>query len=348
MLQTPIVWLGQSVDTSALVARVPAMQRWPVLTSLGDAMRRRRYLRSHFNGELRSNLGLRGPLMLDSGGFALMKRQAEDWSVRRIAEIYRCVDADVLVSLDHPVSNSDSPACGRRKRRLTIENFSRLYDEFGSERLMPVIHGTTIRQIENSCAAIQAISHRPRWVGIGGLVPFLQQLGRKGLVASERLRHEHFATVIRTVTNAFPQSLVHIFGAGAPRSCLAAFAMGAHSADSQGWRQAAGFGSVYLPGKGQRILEWNRPYKRPRPIIDEEDRNLLAACSCPVCRDEDDLEGRIRRLKSSFEPRSVHNAWVLHQEVAAMRLALQKNRVQSFLTSRLPQTWLEIVLASRR
>jgi hypothetical protein len=123
--------------------------------------------------------------------------------------------------------------------------------------------------------------------------------------------------------------------------------MGAHSSDSQGWRHAAGFGSIYLPGKGQRILEWNRPHKRPRPIIDDEDRNLLAACSCPACQDHDDLEGRIRRLKGGFEPRSVHNAWVLYHEVAALRVAVRENRMQSFLASRLPLRWLEIVMASR-
>ena len=174
----------------------------------------------------------------------------------------------------------------------------------------------------------------------------MKQLGRKGTAPSARQRQEYYCAIISTVRKAFPHSLVHIFGAGAPRSCLAAFAMGAHSADSQGWRHAAGFGSIFLPGKGQRILEWNRPHKRPRPVIGADDRKLLADCSCPACRNYDDVEDRILRLKSSFEPRSVHNAWVLYQEVAALRTALLENSVPSFLASRLPQEWVKTILAS--
>ncbi|WP_354124612.1 hypothetical protein [Bradyrhizobium sp. LA6.10] len=323
------------------------MRAFPALTSLGDAIRRNGYLRTHFNEGLRTKLGLHGPLMLDSGGFLLMRMQAKGWSAARVADIYRRVDADVLVSLDHPTLGSDSTACRRRKRHLTIDNLRQLSAEFGPDKLMPVIHGSTIAQIEDSCGAVQAITPRPRWIGVGGLVPFLKQLGRKGLSASERRRNEHFSAVIWTVRKAFPHSLVHILGLGAPRSCLAAFAMGAHSADSQGWRQAAGFGSIYLPGRAQRILEWNKPTKRPRPVINEQDRVLLAACECPVCRGHDRLEDRITILRSGFEPRSVHNAWVLHQEVCALRSAERKNRVSSFLSSRLPPTWAEIILSYR-
>ena len=123
--------------------------------------------------------------------------------------------------------------------------------------------------------------------------------------------------------------------------------MGAHSADSHAWRQAAGFGSIYLPGKGQRILEWNKPHKRPRPLIDDDDRRLLGECTCPACRLHDCIEDRISGLKGSFEPRSIHNAWVLNQEVCALRTAVQEERVPFLLESRLPTSWLEIVLAFR-
>jgi tRNA-guanine family transglycosylase len=344
VMQTPVVWFGQSVDTSVLLARNATMRAWPALTSLGDALRRSRYLRTHFNEGLRAKLGLRGPLMLDSGGFMLMRVQAKEWSAARIAEVYRQVDADVMVSLDHPILSSDSAARRRRKLRLTIDNLRRLSDQFGPDKLMPVVHGHTIAQIEDNCAAIHAISPRPHWIGVGGLVPFLKTLGRKGLAASERRRNEHFSAVIWTVRKAFPHSLVHMLGVGAPRSCLAAFAMGAHSVDSQGWRHAAGFGSIYLPGKAQRILQWDRPTKRPRPIIDEDDRAMLAACSCPACRNCDKLDDRILLLKSSFEPRSIHNAWVLHQEVAALRSAWRSNRIPAFLLSRLPPSWADVIL----
>jgi tRNA-guanine family transglycosylase len=211
---------------------------------------------------------------------------------------------------------------------------------------MPVVHGRTILEIEASCAAIQAVSPRPRWIGIGGLVPLLKLLGRSGKHPTQRHKNEHFLSIIRSVKQAFPHSIMHVFGAGAPRSCLAAFAMGAHSADSQGWRQAAGFGSIFLPGKGQRILEWNKATRRPRPLVDEEDRHLLAACRCPACIGLGSPDERIQLLKSGFEPRSIHNAWVLYHEVAGIRLALREGRLATFLAGRLPQHWFDIVLSA--
>jgi tRNA-guanine family transglycosylase len=341
-LETPIVWLGQSVDTSVIPARVPEMRTWPVLTSLGDAMRRERYAHTHFNGHLRSKLGLRGPIMVDSGGFVLMTRKVTNWSAARVAEIYRRVDADVLVSLDFPVLHADTSAVRKKKLQFTIDQLKRLAGEFGPDKLMPVIHGATPNEIECSCGAVRAITPRPRWIGLGGLVPLLRRFGRKEMGESRR-HYYHFSMTLAAVRRTFPHSVIHVFGAGAPRSCLAAFAMGAHSADSQGWRQAAGFGSIYLPGRGQRILQWTRPTNPPRPIIDESDHQLLEACMCPACREHEHPARRIRILKRHFEARSIHNAWVLTKEVSAFRVAAQEGALAPFLRSRLPKTWLEIV-----
>lgn len=337
----PAVWLGQSVDTSVLTARVPEMRSWPMLTSLGDAIRRRRYINTHFNESLRTKLGVEGPLMVDSGGYVLMTQNVPGWSVRRVAEVYRRLDADVLVSLDHPALASDDTSVRARKRRLTITNLSKLAGEFGADRLMPVIHGVTTREVERNCIAVQKIVERPTWVGMGGLVPILKLLGRNG--SGAKRPHDHFAAALAIVRQAFPRSLIHIFGAGSPRSCLAAFAMGAHSADSQGWRQAAGFGSIYLPGKGQRILEWNRPDPRPRPIIDDDDRQLLQRCICPFCRNHIRIESRVRLMSKSFEARSIHNAWILRQEVTEFRSAVSRKREATFLEGRLPRSWLRVL-----
>ncbi len=98
----------------------------------------------------------------------------------------------------------------------------------------------------------------------------------------------------------------------------------------------------------QRILEWNKPTQRPRPLIEDEDRQLLAACTCPVCFNLESLDERILRLKSGFEPRSIHNAWVLYHEVAGIRLALRQDNLAMFLARRLPQYWLDIVLTAGR
>src|SRR4051794_22276419 len=96
----PIVWLGQSVDTSSLCSSYPELQDGNFLTSLGCAIRRPSLLKTHFNGSLRRKLGLTGPLMLDSGGFALLNNPHARWTAATVARLIEEVSADVYVSLD--------------------------------------------------------------------------------------------------------------------------------------------------------------------------------------------------------------------------------------------------------
>lgn len=342
----PVIWLGQSVDSSVLAARYPSMRAWPLITSIGDAMRRERYLGSHFHAGLRDVLGVSGPVMVDSGGFVLMKQELPGWTVSRVAKIYHRLNVDVLVSLDHPPMRHETMRRRRAKRQRTLRNLEVMANEFDAEKLMPVVHGITLEEVEKCCLGVKEIVRRPRWIGAGGLVPLLRQLGFAGRHSSVGMQ-QHLGEVIAIVRRHFPDSLVHIFGAGSPRSCLAAFAMGADSADSQGWRQAAGFGSIYLPGRGQRILEWSRPGKQPRPIVDAGDLELLSVCRCPVCRRSPDIGQRIAVLKQNFEPRAVHNAWVLQDEVRLFRRARSERAVRSLLESRLPKALFDVTVHMR-
>lgn len=346
LIPSPEIWLGQSVASSVLTARLPETRKWPLIASLGDAMGYGWRVRSHFHGALREKLGVTGPLMIDSGGFSLMMREAPGWTAKRVAMIYRELDADVLVSLDHPPTSDDTPAERRKKQRRTLANLSLLADEFGRERLMPVVHGLTIPEIEENCAAVHAIVSRPHWIGVGGLVPLLKHLG-KGARPSSVALQQRLGEVLGIVRRRFPHARLHVFGAGAPRSCLAAFAMGADSADSQGWRQAATFGSIYVPGKAQRILEWKHDHTQPRPLIDRDDRKFLGACPCPSCRRFPTAAKRIAELKRSFEPRAMHNAWVLRNEIKLYRAAKSEAALRRLLASRLPKSLYDVTIAAR-
>ena len=101
-MKTPVVWLGQSADTSSLCAGHAELSRLPFLTSLGCAIRRPSLSRTHFNENLRTVLGLTGPLMLDSGGFALSKKPDKKWTTHKVANFIRKIDADIFVTLDFP------------------------------------------------------------------------------------------------------------------------------------------------------------------------------------------------------------------------------------------------------
>jgi tRNA-guanine family transglycosylase len=340
-----MMWLGQSVDTSVIHSSVPEYKSLPVLTSLGCAIRRPALLTSRFGPNLKSTVQAGGPLMLDSGGFALMKNETHDWTAQHVSDVYDRVDADIVASLDVPPGLADERRARARKLRRTLDNLAILAPRFGA-RLMPVVQGRTPKEIAESCEGISSRFPDPAWIAIGGLVPLLQISGFHR-VAKDDTPQARIAYSVRTVRSCFPNSILHVFGVGSIQTMLALFGLGAQSADSIGWRQAAGYGSIYLPGTNQRLLSWNSETPQPRPIINQGERTLLAQCNCPACRPIKRLQHRIRRLSSGFGPRSLHNLWVLQSEIDSLIEARLAGKEMEFLAPRLSAAWMRAIQAVR-
>jgi queuine/archaeosine tRNA-ribosyltransferase len=304
----PISWLGQSVDTSSLCAQHPELSRMSFLTSLGCAIRKPSLRHTHFNENLRARLGVTGPLMIDSGGFALLMNPQAKWGVRSVTELIARIEAQVFVTLDFPPHPKDSAEERKKKIRRSNHNFRLLAEKFPSKTIMPVIHGRTLQEVEFSIRSVRKIVHSPKWIGLGGIVPLLQH--RPVSREISRLGPEVFISMaLRMIRESFPNTMIHAFGAGGTRTFPAVFAFGADSADSIGWRQAAGFGSIFLPLKSQRTVRWNTERRPPRKMLSDEDAELLRYCGCPVCRSATSLQEQITGFWASFEKRSIHNAW---------------------------------------
>ncbi|MGY4317606.1 hypothetical protein [Bradyrhizobium sp. JR3.5] len=303
------VWLGQSVDTSSICSNYQELQSLPFLTSLGCAIRRPSLRKTHLNANLRVKLGLNGPLMVDSGGFALSMNPSAKWSLRHVGDAIRDIQADIFVTLDIPPHRTDCARDRIRKIRQSADNYERLLERFPDKIIMPVVHGRTRREVECCIDLIASISPRPRWVGIGGVVPLLQ---KRRLLADWGDSTEAFiAMCLRSVSLRFNHSKIHVFGAGGTRTFPAMVAFGADSADSIGWRQAAGFGSVFLPLKSQRIVARRGDERAVRKVLDKSDADDLMRCDCPICRSRTTSKLRIASFKKSFHNRSIHNAWVI-------------------------------------
>lgn len=332
------LWLGQSVDTSILHAGYPDFARLPILTSVGCVIRRPRAIADKFDARLRERVGARSRLMVDSGGFVLMRNPAAGWDVDNVARLYENIDAEHLVSLDVPPGEDDDGPERNRKYELTIANLGKLVDRFGS-RIVPVAHGTTPDELDRNCRRILEIFPSPGLVGIGGLVPTLQRCGSSS--RSKNGPQRRIADSIACVRSHFPKADLHLFGVGSLHTVLGVIALGVNSVDSIGWRQAAGFGSVYIPGRHRRLLT-HRARERPcRPFANEEDLELLASCKCPECRVRTVGEAwGSERLAAHFKPRAIHNIWVLYGEIAAYLLAKQEDRGTAFLEARLSDAWL--------
>lgn len=280
------------------------------LTSLGCAIRKPSLKQTHFNENLRKKLGIAGPLMVDSGGFALMKAPKAKWTTRDVAQLISGIDADLFVSLDYPPSPCDAATDRIRKIERSARSYNTLIGRLPGKTIMPVVHGRTLREVERSIQLILRYGTDIRWVGLGGIVPLLQHRVVSKEVST--LGAEVFiALALSKMRAAFPSAKLHAFGAGGTRTFPAIYALGADSADSIGWRQAAGFGSIFLPLKSQRAIIWNLKKPPPRKLLGDAELALLASCECPVCCSHESIEARLQTMRSGFEFLSIHNAWTV-------------------------------------
>jgi tRNA-guanine family transglycosylase len=333
------IWLGQSVDTSTIHNAYEDFSTLPILTSLGCAMRRPRAVSKKFDVNLRARIGANTRLMVDSGGFVLMTKQEPKWNVGRVSRLYRQIDANHLVSLDIPPSSSDTSGDRIRKYRRAANNLQKLYDQFG-EKVVPVVHGLTRAEIEKNCRLIESVYPSPKFIGIGGLVPALK---RCGLVkkSGPNTPQRWLAASVAFTRAHFPQAQLHLFGIGSIHNALGAVAIGVDSIDSIGWRQAAGFGYVYIPGRHQRIVTLRNQNVPRRPPVDVEDIEALSHCQCPECRLAKTHQIKIHRLASHYKPRAVHNIWVLYSEIAEYLRACEAGKGGPFISVRLSDAWLD-------
>lgn len=200
-----------------------------------------------------------------------------------------------------------------KKIRTSTANFRTLVRRFPLKTIMPVVHGRTIHEIETSIEGIVRETRCPPWVGLGGIVPLLQnRYVSKDIF--EMGPEVFIARSLALIRQAFPLSNVHAFGAGGTRTFPAIFSFGADSGDSIGWRQAAGYGSIFLPLKSQRVISWNRTKSPPRKILDDTDIAQIEICNCPICESRLTIDLKLSALREGFYNRSIHNAWIVSNQ----------------------------------
>lgn len=293
------------------------------MVSLGDAVHRPKLIDRVFCGDLKKILGVVGPVMLDSGGFTMMM-QNRSLSIKDIAAIYKRTSAEFCISLDIPPGYKDRAKTRAKKYEQTRVNLEALLDTLGSRKLVPVVHGVTVKEAELNCAAILDIFPRPKIVCIGGLVPLLRRsAGKFGEIGPAFV---FIASLISQVRSYFPKAIIHLLGAGSPVTVTNALRCGADSTDSIAWRRAAGYGTIYLPGTSERFLApRSRKRANSRKTLDNAEQNLLMQCSCPACSEHETLETRLSDLSCSYLARAAHNAFVILQQAKLARINSANN-----------------------
>jgi len=312
-----MVWLGQSVRTTVVTRRYPELAKEPWMVSLGDAVHRPRLIEKVFRADIRAHIAVNGPLMLDSGGFTMMMHDRGLAWIRLHA--YTATPKPSCASrwIARP-SDPIVAASATNQYRKTQDNLAALIHAVEPRRIVPVVHGATEEEVEKNCLAISELLPRPKLICLGGLVPLLRRSMQRSVERAQSI--VWLRTLVSTVRNEFPKSVIHILGAGSPQNVATAIACGADSTDSLAWRRAAGFGTVYLPGTSERFSFASKSATRKfRRTVSSKELQLLEACVCPACTEWSGVASRVVGLSNSYLARAAHNAFVVLAQARSAR-----------------------------
>jgi len=325
-VDTPVFWLGH------VLGGVP--RPWKefevetLIVNACDILQKKKANHEICCKGIHNYLDYKNLILMDSGGFLFQKKELIDVDPLEIINLYENCKPDLGVILDHPLNPKASKSGNLKRWNSTLKNTEIMFENQGKVELMPVVHGYTFEDLKNACDDLKNLIDNPKAVGLGSLVPLLFRNGSS----------KHFKDGLKFVVDAvqlvreeFPDSFLHVFGVGSTKTMHLMYALGADSIDSIGWRLKAAYGTIQLPGVGDRHV---KSRNNGRPSLNEKEKLLLAQCECPVCYNKN-LDERLDTLDGLFQSRAMHNAWLFKKEQELYHEKLLANQTLQFLDKRL-------------
>jgi 7-cyano-7-deazaguanine tRNA-ribosyltransferase len=270
--------------------------------------------------------GFDGLLFTDSGGFKNLKQGGLDGSdfeieldQQKVFEMQQSMGGDILVNLDLPILEEDSPEERRAKARATARNaieFLRLaeqHDFSGAKYLS--LHGYYYSMLDTFMSEILDVFGRLDigdlfdGVALGSLVP----------------KKDNKAELIRAVSDcrevmekySIGYLPLHVLGISSSAIPLLV-AVGADTFDSSSYIQAA------INGKYSTSLT-------DTERIDDVD---LSNCDCPVCSSAElraRMKGDAEYRKDRMGPVAVHNQYIQERELAKIRDSIHQEGTEGLI-----------------
>ncbi len=257
---------------------------------------------------LHGMLGWDGALMTDSGGYQALLYGKLDITPRTIAQFQSDIGSDLAVTLDEPTGYTRSEKSASESVRVSMKGARETIRAFG---------GSTTT-----------------WVGPiqGGIFDELVRRSTKGLLSAgfemlalgspvELMENYLFAELVRMIVAAkkeMPYSMpLHLFGAGHPLTLPLSVALGCDTFDSASYVLFARQGR-YMTERGTLILE--------------EMSHL--PCSCPVCNSTTKNDLVQMERKERVKKLSLHNLYLLRQDVLRCREAISEGRLWDLVEER--------------
>jgi 7-cyano-7-deazaguanine tRNA-ribosyltransferase len=336
---SPKMWFGHDLKSRlriwAHVRDCPGV----ILSAHQVLMRNECFLRKCGAQGLHSFLDYRGPIFLDSGGFHFQHDGQMSIGVTDLLRTQAVLRPDVTAVLDLPLHPRASSRENARRWRQTLDNTGQMLARSGGT-LAVVVHSYNAGHTMRRCQQLRLLSPDPPVVCIGSLVPLLRGQGVAGKFVNgsannprTHQRWRYIIHLIRCVRAAFPNALLHVFGAGTLSSIWFFYILGVDSVDSVAWRLKAAYGAIRLPALGDRYVA-DFTHTRTRRRTSAQCLRLLEVCRCSAC-DGLRLRRRLAVLAESFKARAVHNAQVFIDELNAYSLAARQGTHLEFVYDRL-------------
>ena len=260
----------------------------------------------------------KGNIFLDCGIFQKYKNDLDKKFItsyrKKLIQWYSSLRPSIASSLDVPSLLWHKIPIKRKRLLWSIENY--LYIKNRLRYNIPLYLGVSAfseksvkivaKLVENKVGMVENIA-------LGGQVPLMKMSVRKPDLGK---------IVTRTIfylRRSFPESNIHVYGAGNPRWYLMIRTLGASSADYSGYIKLAGMGRILVKGCGSRYLESEIKMKlnghetlRKRPkelVISKEEFCRLLECKCPVCEIHSP-----DKLDTNRKFRLIHNLYTVDRE----------------------------------
>jgi len=196
-------------------------------------------------GELKEKRG--STVYFDSGGYYVQQGKLTHTELYcALRDYYRNPTnqwADWYVLPDHVPTSQDLPEVVEYKVRDTITAAKMFYAEMPSfiqERIIPVVQGHTIAQVNNCLDEYQRLG-----VGYLGFGSFGTSGSTNNINVADRRSAD---TLIHVAAQLRDRGVrLHTFGISTPPAIYAFERMGIYSFDSLGWVRSGGYGKVFLP-----------------------------------------------------------------------------------------------------
>lgn len=352
-LQTPVFWAGYKYKLFDFWERhkdlapkieATALNAYSMLreSKLKNFLQRISQNRERSQESVKRILKLKSSFtMIDSGGFQFLTQGKIDATPQMIFDIQYMMKMDLAIVLDFPLTNSLSQVEKQERLSSTLSSLKYYVKETNVKPLtfLPVIHGDNYETLSLYLKKVKKV------LGNDKIPAFAIGSVEATRFPLKITRLRDFVKAFVKIRYEYPESLIHILGAGSSLLLNLFAYLGADSMDSMSWFIEAAFGQLHIAGYGSYYI--HKKGRRKKDKFLEGNEHLLHDCKCTTCRSGVTLEEYDQRNANALFLRATHNLCTYLNELEEIRTSISEGRIKERVMGNLRHVRLYRVLNTK-